>query len=54
MDNSLYESIYNMKRGDTPITKTMKVIKKVFYGITNIYDTTLTRTINSTFNYKEY
>lgn len=54
VDNELYETIYNMKRGDNPITRTMKVIKRVFYGITNIYDTTLTRTINSTYDYKEY
>jgi len=43
-----------MKKGDEPITKKMKVIKRQFYGITHVYDMTLTRTINSTFGYKEY
>ena len=54
VDIQLYEDVYNMKVTDKPITKCMKVIKRVFYGITNIYDTLLTRTINSTFDYNEY
>jgi PIN domain nuclease of toxin-antitoxin system len=54
VDRSLYEDVYNWKKGDMPIQRTMKSLVKNLSADTYIATQDITRTINSTGDYKEY
>jgi hypothetical protein len=53
-NKEMFEKVYNHKRGDKPITIEYMSLTKTLFGKTSMSSHFQTRTVNSTYDYKEY
>jgi hypothetical protein len=54
LDKSIYESVYNHKRGDMTIIAEYMTMNRQLFGQTKISGHRQIRTLNSTYDYQEY